>query len=97
MKNLRTFNDRVISSAILPEHDPKLMHPDYGIVDLESANWINDSCLFSEKAQQISLWFNDQSDWLLHSNTRYTTLAHSCLPSQYKRYLACLVFCIQIR
>jgi len=29
-----------------------LLHPDYGTVDLESANWVNDSHLFSQSAQQ---------------------------------------------
>jgi len=28
------------------------LHPDHGIVDLESANWVNDSHLFSKRAQQ---------------------------------------------
>jgi len=27
------------------------LHPDYGTVDLESANWVNDSNLFSRSAQ----------------------------------------------
>ena len=30
--------------------EPRL-HPDYGIVDLESASWVNNSHLFSQKAQ----------------------------------------------
>jgi len=29
-----------------------LLHPNYGIVDLESTNWVNDSHLFSPKAQR---------------------------------------------
>jgi len=29
-----------------------LLHPSYGIVDLESTNWVNDSHLFSPEAQR---------------------------------------------
>jgi len=80
-----------------------LLHPDYGTVDLESANWVNDSHLFSQSAQQSfdkslfgprSMWFVVVLGCLL-CHIRSPGL--SCLSSQYKRYLLDLpVSCVQI-
>jgi len=30
----------------------RLLHPDYGTVDVESTNWVNHNNLFSERAQR---------------------------------------------
>lgn len=30
----------------------RLLHPDYGTIDVESTNWVNNNNLFSERAQR---------------------------------------------
>ena len=40
----------------------QLLHPDYGTVNVESTNWVNDYDFFNEKAQQSAKKYS-HSEW----------------------------------